>query len=494
MEKINVEKVFTTTSIPTYTYVEPAEYNDLLVAVRTPGKGIVVEGPSGIGKTTSIVKILSQLHLSESTTIYSARKVEDREKILMVASGNFSGIAIVDDFHRLDLNIQERISNLMKVLADEGDLTRKIIVIGINKVGDSLITFSPDLNNRISTIRFESNSDEKVRELILLGEKYLNICISNKDDIVDHVFGSFHLAQLLCQKTCIQCRILETQENFRQTDVSYNVVESTLLDDFARLYYDTAKTFVTGKKLRREGRAPYLHILKWLSESSTWSISLRHEIAKHPNEKASVSQVIDKGYLTKFLNDTPKLQDYIHFDSTTEMLSIEDPKFMFYLRSLNWNSFSLSVGYLQFVTEPKYDFALSFAGTEREIAESIAKRLSAFDIAVFYDKNEQADILSQNVEDYLTPIYHSEALYVVPLLSRNYPKRVWTRIESTAFKSRFMNNAVIPIWFTDSDESMFDESKKYGGLSFDPSKDYSTQIDEIVVSLKDRIAHFRAEH
>lgn len=494
MEKLYVEQVFTVSGMPTHTYVEPSEYNELLVAVRTPGKCIVIEGPSGIGKTTAVMKILKQLHLDRNTKIYSARKNADVEKITEIADGSFTGIAIVDDFHRLDHNIQMKISDLMKILADEGDTDRKVIIIGINKVGNSLVSFSPDLNNRISTIRFEANPKEKIHELISLGESCLNIQIASKNEIVENSFGSFHLAQLLCQKLCILSNILETQEQLVIPSTSYNTVESTLIEDFSRLYYDAAKKFVTGKKLRRSGRAPYLHILKWLAESDSWAISLRHELVKHPNEKASVSQVLDKKHLASFLQGSPTLQDYIHFDSVTEMLSIEDPKFMFYLKSLNWNSFALTVGYLQFVTEPRYDFALSFAGTERNIAKSIAARLSALDIAVFYDNNEQADILAQNVEDYLTPIYKSEALYVVPLLSRNYPNRIWTKIESNAFKRRFGDNAVIPIWFSDTDESMFDVSREYGGISFDPSKDQSSQIDEIVKVLQERIAHFRAMH
>lgn len=493
MEKLFLEQVFTVAGIPTYTYVEPCEYNELLVAIRTPGKCIVVEGPSGIGKTTAVIKVLHHLHFDD-IPIYSARKEQDISKISDIANGSFQGIVIVDDFHRLSNGIQSKISDLMKVLADERDETRKIIIIGINKVGNSLVTFSPDLNNRISTIRFEANPDEKINELIELGEKHLNITIDCKIDLIKRSFGSFHLAQLLCQKACILSNVTETQNINKDIAISYNTVESGLIEDFRRIYFDVAKAFVTGKKLKRSGRAPYVHILKWLSESDTWSISLRHEIAKHPNQRASVSQVVDKRFLEKFLNSRQDLQNYIYFNSLTETLSIEDPKFMFYLKSINWNSFALSVGYLQFVTEPRYDYALSFAGSEREIAKSIAARLISLDIAVFYDKNEQADILSQDVEDYLAPIYRSEALYVVPLLSKNYPARVWTRMESSAFKSRFRENSVIPVWFADVDESVFDESRKYGGITFDPRKDLSSQIEEIVSALQERIAHFRAEH
>ncbi len=54
----------------THTFVEPVEYRDLLLNLRTPGRGLVIEGPSGIGKTTAVeysgppkVNHSGQLHL-----------------------------------------------------------------------------------------------------------------------------------------------------------------------------------------------------------------------------------------------------------------------------------------------------------------------------------------------------------------------------------------------------------------------------------------------
>ena len=51
-----------------------------------------------------------------------------------------------------------------------------------------------------------------------------------------------------------------------------------------------------------------------------------------------------------------------------------------------------------------YDFALSFAGEDRGLAEKLNNLLLDREISVFYDKNEQHRILTSNVEDYLAPI------------------------------------------------------------------------------------------
>ena len=81
--------------------------------------------------------------------------------------------------------------------------------------------------------------------------------------------------------------------------------------------------------------------------------------------------------------------------------------------------------------------------------------------------------------------------YVIALLSKNYPNRIWTRFESKAFKDRFGQNAVIPIWFDDTDESVFDLSKDYGGITFKTKSDEDEEIDKIVELLSRKISAYR---
>ncbi len=494
MEQYYVENVFKTAGFPDVTYVQPNEYLSLVVAIRTKGKCVVVEGPSGIGKTTAILKVLQDLKSEQKHAILSARKKADMDSIIRLAKGEFEGMVIIDDFHRLEPPLREEISNVMKYMADDPDETRKIVVIGINSVGNSLVHFSPDLNNRISTIKFETNTDDKVKELIRKGENALNISFDNVNQIVEHSMGSFHIAQLMCQKACIQQEVICTLDKHRTIHFSYPTIQGEMAEEFSRSFFEIAREFATGNRLRREGRAPYLHILKWLSESDTWSINLTNEMQKHPRQKAGVIQVVEKGFLEDFLTRHEKVSDLIHYDSVSRILSVEDPKLMFFLKTINWNNFARGIGFIQLVEEPKYDYALSFAGHERNIAEAIFYRLQTAEIAVFYDENEQADILSQNVEEYLYPIYNSDASFVVALLSKDYPSRIWTKFESKAFKDRFGQNAVIPVWFDDVDESAFDISKDYGGILFHTSANFDEEIERIVNLLIQKIEKYRSSY
>ena len=111
--------------------------------------------------------------------------------------------------------------------------------------------------------------------------------------------------------------------------------------------------------------------------------------------------------------------------------------------------------------------------------------------SVFYDKNEQHRIIASNVEDYLAPIYRSEAEFVIVLLGPEYPKRIWTKFESEHFKQRFGEKSVIPIWFADAPPGTFDETARVGGITIDRSVDIGVQVSDISVLLLRKLAESR---
>ena len=390
-----------------------------------------------------------------------------------------AGIVIIDDFHRLDDTIQSAIADLMKTLADEEREDTKVIVVGINKAANSLISFAADLNTRIDTIRFEANPDDRVRQLVEKGQTALNIEFKVAGEIVTAAGGSFFIAQMLCQQACIAAGIMEAEQHRRILPISLETVVYRVMGELSRRFLPIATKFAAGPRLRREGRAPYLHILKWLAEANEWSVSLDREVAKHPEQRGSVGQVVEKGYLLDFIKKNEAFGEVLHYQPSTFILTVEDPQFVFFLRHLGWNKFANQVGYLSIDFGSRYDFALSFAGPDRAIARKLFELLSDAELSVFFDENEQSRILAENIEDYLGPIYTSEATYVVCLLGPEYPKRVWTVFESKQFKDRFGEKAVIPIWFSTAPPGVFDESSRVGGVTFDPNSLHDTQLTSI---------------
>ncbi|AFE57681.1 AAA family ATPase [Rahnella aceris] len=491
--KTALEEVFKLSGAPTFTFVEPNEYKQLLVSIRTKGRGVIIEGPSGIGKTTCVLNIINKLEIDKPFTVLSGRKSKDKEAIeKILVSESFGGV-IIDDFHKLDGELKSRFSDLLKTLADEESEDSKLIIIGINKTGKSLMEFSTDLRNRISIIKFESNPEEKVRELISKGETALNFSLNIKEDIVKDSRGSFHIAQMLAHHACLSSDILESCDDTITTSVSYESLKETVLADLDLSYSDIVTSFVKGQRVKKGSRAPYLHVLYWLALADDWSINLQEALMHNTTHKNSVGQILSKGHLNSHFESEPRFSTVIYFNSDTSEVSIEDPKFSFYLSNILWSKLARKIGFFSFDFKPLYDYALSFAGANRADAKYIHEKLSENEISVFYDNNEQARILSQDVESYLAPIYRSESVYVIPFLSKDYPNRIWCKFEGDNFEARFGSNSVIPLRYTDAPAGMFDNTNKVGGFTLDVTKPLNEQLDEFVDLLINKIHERRIE-
>lgn len=117
-----LSQVFLKSGVPYVTFVEHEEFQPLKLALDQPGRGVVIEGPSGVGKTTAIKRAIEDLTgekvgQNPSIRILSARYPEHRE-LLQTLPKWHSNTVVVDDFHRLDLPLQQSIVDHLKYLAD----------------------------------------------------------------------------------------------------------------------------------------------------------------------------------------------------------------------------------------------------------------------------------------------------------------------------------------------------------------------------------------
>jgi hypothetical protein len=388
------------------------------------------------------------------------------------------GVVVIDDFHVLQDETRRSIADLLKRLADTETDRSKLIIVGINRAGDSLIDHAPDLANRVDTIRFEVEPSEKVLELVTAGERAFNVEISAREKIVDGAQGSFYLAQLLCHALCTEAGVTEAPEERAVLSMPYSTLKRNVMERQEKRFGKPIMAFARGPRFRPSGRANYLHILSWLKDADSWAISLPEEMARHPNEKASVSQVVEKGFLQK-LTEAEDIARIIHYDATTKVLSVEDPQLIFYLRNLDWPEFVRRTGFTRYEVEEAYDFALSFAGEDRAFAQKLYDQLSDFELSVFYDQAQQHQILAEDIEEFLGPIYGSGATYVIAVLGREYGKKRWTIFESQQFEELFGEKRVIPVWSAAALPTAYDKTAGIGGATFDPAGDLDSQAAEI---------------
>lgn len=83
-----------------------------------------------------------------------------------------------------------------------------------------------------------------------------------------------------------------------------------------------------------------------------------------------------------------------------------------------------------------FDIALSFAGEDRKMAQELAHLLKSVGLIVFFDDDQQAELLGENLTEYLVDIYKNRASYCVVLLSEHYVQKRWTRHEWRAAQAR----------------------------------------------------------
>lgn len=95
-------------------------------------------------------------------------------------------------------------------------------------------------------------------------------------------------------------------------------------------------------------------------------------------------------------------------------------------------------------TRFEYDIALSFAGEQREHAESIAKRLKANGATVFYDDFEKADLWGRDLYAHLHDVYSTKSHFCILLASAAYAQKVWTSHERQAAQERALHEKGAP--------------------------------------------------
>jgi Leucine-rich repeat (LRR) protein len=78
----------------------------------------------------------------------------------------------------------------------------------------------------------------------------------------------------------------------------------------------------------------------------------------------------------------------------------------------------------------KYDFAISFAGEDREIVEEMVKLLTKDKkVRVFYDNYFESEIIGKKLSIYFQEKYGKQTRYVIILISKHYPLKDWTNLE-----------------------------------------------------------------
>jgi len=479
-----LEDIFVTEGVPLYTFVKPPNFNEILLDVRKTGKPVIIEGQSGTGKTTTIKKILEQLGVDYEINYLSARKVIDVEAIVKISSEIPKGYFVIDDFHRLSVDLQSKIADLAKIGAEEGEGTKypKLIIIGINQIGSELIQLVPDIAKRCGIHRIELGTQESISNLIANGANELNIKINKYEDIYEESRGDYWLTQILCQSICSLNEVTETQTNAKEINFDIQVVRERVVNKLRASYQHPVKEFCRGKRFRKSND-PYFQLLKLIGQQESSIVDLNKLANQYEEYKGSINNIKERR-LDILLESKESLERYFYYNSDSKNFAIEDPALFYYVKHLNWNSLREDCGFNDAGKAYEFDVAISFAGENRELARKFSEKLEIFDVSVFYDELYESNLLGKALTKQFSRIFNEESRFVFCLLDKHHKEKIWPTFERETFRTRVGEEAIIPLYL---DNSVFLGIPEdiYG---FDFKNGYSEDdIDNAVIKLVERI-------
>ena len=350
---MQISEIFRLDGPPSLTFVEPPLFPELKFELRTMGTGLIVEGPSKVGKSTAIRKAMESLGVGEADQIWWHGQDpppldEFRRTLDVIRRATRDTWLFIDDFHHLeDEPYRRALAICMKLLADQPTRHAKVTLIGINPLGSSLVQVMPDLSGRFRVHRLDVEKDwqrsTKIAELIILGERAANVRFTRRDEFVVAAGGSFFLAQWLCNRAAVKAGIETAQPvtmdiELRPSDV-LAAIHGELSARFRVPILEFA-AFDAGPPPRGAG----LSLLWLLLRSPDGFVPLREARLRFP----MLSQAFDwflESNLTRCFQEHPQLKGLLYYNRATTTLTMEDPQLKFYLRELNWEDFAKASGH-----------------------------------------------------------------------------------------------------------------------------------------------------
>jgi 3',5'-cyclic AMP phosphodiesterase CpdA len=344
VKSLQVGDVYTTVGFPEVTFVVPTAIPQLMQELRVRGRVLIIEGPSGIGKSVATEYALKQLHTAGKQAwpqrwLRAKRREIDLPEILALPRCRIEDIVghlVIDDFQMLAPEDRERLGDFAKAFADGCRHDAKITFIGINYTRASLIDSVPDLGTRAIAVRLGRESDDKIIDLISKGEHALNVQFANKAEFALCANGSFVVAQMLCEQAMLMSDIQETQ----RSAVSLNILPPTVIRSVAeRLrsqFHKSLQLFALLDSDYSGLRGAAIALLWHLGHEPIGSISISDVRPQLGKLDGSLDVVLSQIQDQRDQEPLPSWRQLLDCDPMSGQLALDDPKLGFYLRHLDW--------------------------------------------------------------------------------------------------------------------------------------------------------------
>lgn len=350
---LSIDEIFRLDGPPTVTFVEPPQFSELKLALRNMGTGLIVEGPSKVGKSTAIKKAMEALHVADGDQLWwhgqAPPPLDEFQRTLdELRRTTRNTWLFIDDFHYLeDEQYRRALAICMKLLADQATRHAKITLIGINPLGNSLLQIMPDLSGRVRLQRIDVEKDwkgsTKIAEVIFLGERAANIRFKRREEFVVAAGGSFFLAQYLCNFAAVKAGIRHTQPDQVEIDLGPADVVAKIQGELAARFRAPMLEFAAFDAAPPP-RGAGLSLLWLLARSPDGFVPLKEARLRFPMLGAAFEWFLESN-LARCFHQHPELRGLLYYKRATTTLTMEDPQLKFYLHELDWEKFAEASGH-----------------------------------------------------------------------------------------------------------------------------------------------------
>jgi hypothetical protein len=349
----SIDEIFRLDGPPTFTFIEPPEFATLKARLRTMGTGLIVEGPSKVGKSTAIRKAMEALGIADTDQLWwRGQKLPPLDEFSRTLDGLLEAVRdswlFIDDFHHVeDERYLRELASTMKVLADLPTRHAKVTVVGINPLGNSLVQVMPDLGGRFRVMRLDIEKDwkgsTKIAELIIRGESAANLRFTRRDELVIAAGGSLFLAQYLCNVAAAKAGVLEAPPETVEIELGPVEVIAAIQDELSARFRAPMIDFASFDAAP-PARGAALSLLWLLARSSDGFISVRDARLSFPMLHAAFEWLLANN-LSRCFQDHPRLKGLLYYNRVAQTLTMEDPQLKFYLRALDWEELARASGH-----------------------------------------------------------------------------------------------------------------------------------------------------
>src|SRR3954452_19418548 len=86
----------------------------------------------------------------------------------------------------------------------------------------------------------------------------------------------------------------------------------------------------------------------------------------------------------------------------------------------------------------EFDFAISYAGEDEEIAQNLCSLLQRSNASVFFAKEQVGELAGKNLHEVLKMIFQDKSRFCILLISQAYVAKYWTLYEFYNVRERIL--------------------------------------------------------